>query len=202
VVNVGLSRAAFATLLLLGGSAAGRAQEPAPTPTPPAATRPEPAGYRIAPGDVLRITVWNEPSLSTDAAVRLDGKITVPLLGDLQAAGRTPEELTIEIRSNLRRFLEVPQVTVSVAQAGSARFYVIGEVITSGSFALTGRITVLQALAIAGGFREFARRERIMIIRDAVQGRVAITFNYRDLEGGSKLEQDIPLEPGDIIIVP
>jgi polysaccharide export outer membrane protein len=96
----------------------------------------------------------------------------------------------------------VPQVTVSVAQAGSARFYVIGEVTISGSFAITGRITVLQALAIAGGFREFARRERIMIIRDGLQGRVAIAFNYRDLEVGSKLEQDIPVEPGDVIIVP
>ncbi len=174
-------------------------QEPA-RPLPP--PRPEPPGYRIAPGDVLRVTVWNEPSLSTDAVVRLDGKITVPLVGDLQAAGRTPEELTIEIRGNLRRFLEVPQVTVGVAAAGSARFYVIGEVMVSGSFALSGRITVLQALAIAGGFREFARRERIMIIRDGLQGRVAITFNYRDLESGTRLEQDIPLEPGDIIIVP
>jgi polysaccharide export outer membrane protein len=146
--------------------------------------------------------VWNEPSLSTDAPVRLDGKITVPLLGDLQAAGRTPDELTVEIRTSLKRFLEVPQVTVSVAQAISARFYVIGEVTTSGSFALNGRITILQALAIAGGFREFAHRERIMVIRDGQDGRVAITFNYRDLESGTKLEQDIPLAPGDIIIVP
>src|SRR5262249_16784448 len=132
--------------------------------------------------------------------VRLDGKITVPLLGDMQAAGRTPDELTIEIRTSLRRFLEVSQVTVGVANAGSARFYVIGEVTTSGSFALSGRFTVLQALAIAGGFREFAHKERIMIIRDGAQGRVAITFNYRDLEVGNKLEQDIPLEPGDVII--
>jgi polysaccharide biosynthesis/export protein len=194
-----VSRAALAAVLLLCGGQAGWAQEAAPPPVPP---RPEPPGYRIAPGDVLRITVWNEPSLSTDAAVRLDGRITVPLLGDLQASGRTPEELTIEIRTNLRRFVEVPQVTVSVAQAVSARFYVIGEVVTSGSFAITGRITVLQALAIAGGFREFARRERIMIIRDGLQGRVAISFNYRDLEVGSKLEQDIPLQPGDVIIVP
>jgi polysaccharide export outer membrane protein len=146
--------------------------------------------------------VWNEPSLSTDAPVRLDGKITVPLIGDLQAAGRTPDELTIEIRTSLRRFLEVPQVTVSVAQAVSARFYVIGEVTTSGAFPLTGRITILQALAIAGGFREFAHRERIMVIRDGVDGRVAITFNYRDLETGTKLEQDIALTPGDVIIVP
>jgi polysaccharide export outer membrane protein len=183
----------------LGDRASAQEAAPSPRPVP---SRPEPAGYRIAPGDVLHITVWNEPSLSTDAVVRLDGKITVGLLGDLQAAGRTPEELTIEIRTNLRRFLEVPQVTVSVAQAGSARFYVIGEVSISGSFAITGRITVLQALAIAGGFREFARRERIMIIRDGLQGRVAIPFNYRELEVGNKLEQDIPVEPGDIIIVP
>jgi polysaccharide export outer membrane protein len=190
---------ALVVIAPLGGSAA---QEPPPTPatqapqttTAPPTARREPAGYRIAPGDVLHIMVWNEPSLSTD--------VPVPLLGDLQAAGRTPDELTVEIRTSLKRFLEVPQVTVSVAQAVSARFYVIGEVTTSGSFALTGRITILQALAIAGGFREFAHRERIMVIRDGQDGRVAITFNYRDLESGIKLEQDIPLAPGDIIIVP
>jgi polysaccharide export outer membrane protein len=198
-----------AALVVIASPLRAAAQEPPPAPasptsqpTPPASRR-EPAGYRIAPGDVLHIMVWNEPSLSTDAPVRLDGKITVPLLGDLQAAGRTPDELTVEIRTSLKRFLEVPQVTVSVAQAVSARFYVIGEVTTSGSFALTGRITILQALAIAGGFREFAHRERIMVIRDAPDGgRIAIGFNYRDLESGIKLEQDIPLAPGDIIIVP
>src|SRR4029453_11751285 len=120
------------------------------------------------------IMVWNEPSLSTDAPVGLDGKITVPLLGDLQAAGRTPDELTVEIRTSLKRFLEVPQVTVSVAPAVSARFYVIGEVTAPASSAPPGRTTILQALAIAGGFREFAHRERIMVIRDGQDGRIAI----------------------------
>jgi polysaccharide export outer membrane protein len=96
----------------------------------------------------------------------------------------------------------MPQVTVTVSQAVSARFYVIGEVTTSGAFPLTGRITVLQALALAGGFREFAKRERIVVIREKGGERRAIPFNFRDLEAGINLEQNIVVEAGDTLIVP
>ncbi len=162
----------------------------------------EMAAYSVAPGDVLRIAVWKEPELSGDAFVRLDGMITVPLVGDVKAAGKTTEQIATEVRTRLRPFLETPQVTVTVSQAVSARFYVIGEVTTSGAFPLTGRITILQALALAGGLREFAKRERIVLIREKHGERKAIPFNFRDLEAGINLEQNIAVESGDTLIVP
>ena len=169
--------------------------------TAPAAAD-EMAAYSVAPGDVLRIAVWKEPELSGDAFVRLDGMITVPLVGDVKAAGKTTEQIATEVRTRLRPFLETPQVTVTVSQAVSARFYVIGEVTTSGAFPLTGRITILQALALAGGFREFAKRERIVLIRETHGERKAIPFNFRDLEAGINLEQNIAVESGDTLLVP
>jgi polysaccharide export outer membrane protein len=151
---------------------------------------------------VLRIAVWKEAELSAEVFVRLDGMITVPLAGDVKAAGRTTDQIATEVRTRLRAFLEVPQVTVTVAQAVSARFYVIGEVTVSGAFPLTQRVTILQALALAGGFREFAKRERIVVIRERRGERKAIFFNFRDLEAGTNLEQNIAVEAGDTLIVP
>jgi polysaccharide biosynthesis/export protein len=204
--------AILAPVLLAGASSASAEVSPEQEATPPAAQAAAPSEppsasddvleYYIAPGDVLKLTVWKEPELTTDVFVRLDGRITVPLVGDLKVSGRTTEQVATEIRTKLRAFLEVPLVTLTVAQAISARFYVIGEVGTSGAFPLTGRITVVQALALAGGFRTFAKRERIVIIRERLGVRSAIPFNFRDLEVGARLEQNIPLLSGDIIIVP
>jgi len=167
-----------------------------------AAVIEEAPAYSVAPGDVLRISVWKEPELSAEVFVRLDGMITVPLAGDVKAAGKTTDQIATEVRTRLRAFLEVPQVTVTVSQAVSARFYVLGEVTTSGAFPLTGRITILQALALAGGFREFAKRDRIVVIREGRGERRAILFNFRDLEAGINLEQNIAVEAGDTLIVP
>jgi polysaccharide export outer membrane protein len=175
----------------------------APAPAPPFVPDEE-SQYDIAPGDILRITVWKEPELTTDATVRLDGRITVPLAGDVKAAGKTSPQLTSEIRAKLRALLEVPQVTITVAQAVSARFCVIGEVVTSGAFSLSGHIMLAQALALAGGFREFAKRGRIMILRERRGPRKAIPFSFRELEAGINLDQNLvlELESGDTIIVP
>ncbi len=179
------------------------APPPAPAVATPSETPPDDVpDYYVAPGDVLRLSVWKEPELTTDVFVRLDGRITVPLVGDLKVSGRTTESVATEIRTKLRAFLEVPLVTLTVHQATSARFYVVGEVATSGAFPLTGRITVLQALAVAGGFRTFAKRERIVIVRERLGVKSAIPFNFRDLELGVRLEQNIPLLSGDILIVP
>jgi polysaccharide export outer membrane protein len=175
---------------------------PAPgqeTPPPASAAQDE---YLVGPGDILRVVVWKEPELTAEVFVRLDGRITVPLVGDIKAAGRTTEQLAIEVRTRLQAFLEVPQVTITVSQAISARFYVVGEVATSGAFPLTGRITVLQALALAGGFREFAKRERLTIIRERAGVSQALSFNFRDVEAGINLEQNVALQAGDVIIVP
>ena len=183
-----------------GVSAAPAAQVPVADIAPAA---PEESGpYYVAPGDVLRIAVWKEPELSTEVFVRLDGMITVSVVGDVRAAGKTTEQIATEVRTKLRSVLEVPQVTVTVAQAVSARFYVVGEAAVSGAFPLTGRITILQALALAGGFREFAKRDRIVVIRERRGQRQAIVFNFRDLEAGVNLEQNIAVEAGDTLVVP
>jgi polysaccharide export outer membrane protein len=200
VRSVVLSWVGVVVSLGSGVSAARAAQVPA-ADTAPAAVE-ESAPYYVAPGDVLRIAVWKEPELSTDVFVRLDGMITVSVVGDVRAAGKTTEQIATEVRTKLRSVLEVPQVTVTVAQAVSARFYVVGEVAVSGAFPLTGRITILQALALAGGFREFAKRDRIVVIRERRGQRQAIVFNFRDLEAGINLEQNIAVEAGDTLIVP
>jgi len=158
--------------------------------------------YRIGAGDMLHLFVWKEPDLSHEITVRFDGKVTVPLLGDVEAAGRTPQELGDDIARGLGRYLAAPQVTLSVVQANSARFYVLGLVGHPGEFPLTRRITVLQALAIAGGFKEYARTDGIVIIRQDGDAEVVLTFNYKHVEGGKDLTQDMPVRPGDTILVP
>jgi polysaccharide export outer membrane protein len=158
--------------------------------------------YRIGAGDVLQLFVWKEPDLTKDITVRFDGKVTIPLLGDVEAAGRTPQQLGEELTRGLARYLAAPQVTLGVSQANSARFHVIGQVGRPGDFPLARRITVLQALAIAGGFREFAKTDDIVIIRQDGDKETALSFNYKHIEGGKDLSQDIPLHPGDTIVVP
>lgn len=158
--------------------------------------------YRIGAGDVLQLFVWKEPDLSRDITVRFDGKVTVPLLGDVEAAGRTPQQLGEELSRSLGRFLAAPQVTLGVSQANSARFHVLGQVGRPGDFPLARRITVLQALAIAGGFKEFAKTDSIIIIRQDGDAETALSFNYKRVEGGKDLSQDILIHPGDTILVP
>jgi polysaccharide export outer membrane protein len=179
--------------------AASQTQEPGPAGASANDLAP---GYLIAPGDVLKILVWKEPELTTEAFVRLDGRITVPLLGDVMAAGRTPDDLASEIQSRLARFLEVPQVTLAVSQAISARFYILGEVMHPGAFPLPARVSVVQALALAGGFREFAKKDAIRILRHEGAGQTSIPFNYKEVEVGLNLQQNIFLEAGDTILVP
>jgi polysaccharide export outer membrane protein len=205
----GAAQRALAIVFMLGAALSAGAQDPptqtSATPaTPAVVTAPdaEDADYLVAPGDVLKLAVWKEPDLTGEVFVRLDGRITVPLVGDIKAAGKTTEQLSAEIRTKLRAFLEMPIVTLTVSQAISARFYVIGEVAASGALPLTGRITVLQGLALAGGFKEFAKKDRIVILRESKGERRAIPFNFKDIELGLNLEQNIVLESGDSIIVP
>ncbi len=158
--------------------------------------------YLIGSGDVLQLFVWKETELTRELKVRLDGKITVPLLGDVEAAGRTPPQLGADLARRLGRFIEAPQVSVGVAQANSSRFYVIGTVNKPGDFPLTGRTSVLQGLALAGGFREFAKTDGIVIVRREAGGETVIPFSYKRLESGKDISQNIALKPGDTIVVP
>lgn len=157
------------------------------------------APYTIGPADILQITVWKEPELTRDVTVRFDGKITMPLLGDVAAAGLAPGQLAETIAKGLARFLELPRVTVGVSQATSARFYVVGQVEKSGEFPLTGRTTVLQALALAGGFREFAKSDQVVIVR---QDQSVVAVNYKRIADGRDVSQNVLLGPGDTIVVP
>lgn len=196
------SLAAAVALVFL--SASGFAQT-APSSRPTAGASAE---YRIGTGDVLQLFVWREPDLSRELSVRVDGRVTVPLLGEVQAAGRLPSDLAQELTRLFGKFLNAPQVTVGVLRTNVVRFFVLGQVARPGEFALAGPTTVLQALAMAGGFRDFAKSENILIVRvdegppggQPVQR--FVPFNYKRLEEGRDASQNILVRAGDTILVP
>lgn len=158
--------------------------------------------YKIGPMDVLRIDVWKEPDISRLAPVRPDGKISLPLLNDIQAAGLTATELSKQIASGLKEFITNPQVTVGVAEINSRRVYITGEVTHPGSLPLLPNMTVLQALSSAGGFTQFAKLKSIYVLRTENGKKVKYPFNYKDVVGGRKEGQDIELKSGDVVVVP
>jgi len=158
--------------------------------------------YRIGAGDVIQLVVWKEPDLTRDLTVRIDGKVTVPLLGDVTAAGRSADELAGAIAADLKRFLAAPRVTVGVSQAYGGRFFVLGQVQRSGEFPLRGRTTLIQALAMAGGFKEFAKASEIVIVRRNDPGETFLRADYKKLESARDATQNIVLLPGDTVLVP
>jgi polysaccharide export outer membrane protein len=167
----------------------------------PAAGAEDPS-YKIGPQDVLRVDVWREDQLTRTVPVRPDGKITLPLLNDVQAAGLTPMELAGNLREELKKFITNPQVTVSVTEINSRRIYVNGEVNKSGAFQLLPHMTVLQALSGSGGFTAFARIKNIYVLRNENGKSVRIPFNYKEAIRGKNPEQNIELQPGDVVVVP
>lgn len=168
----------------------------------PAAVGAEDPTYKIGAQDVIRIDVWREDQLTRTVPVRPDGKITLPLLNDVQAAGLTPMELAGNIREELKKFVTNPQVTVSVTEINSRRIYVNGEVNKSGAFQLLPHMTVLQALSGSGGFTAFARIKNIYVLRNENGKSVRIPFNYKEAIKGKNPEQNIELQPGDVVVVP
>jgi polysaccharide biosynthesis/export protein len=169
-----------------------------PAKTPPRID----AGYKIGPQDVLRIDVWKEPDLTRQVSVRPDGKISLPLLDDVQAAGLTPLELRNFLREGLKEYITDPQVTVTVSEINSRRIFVTGEVSRSGTFALLPNMTVLQALSSCGGFTQFANTKKIYLLRMEGAKQVKIPVNYKELIKGRKPEINILLQDGDTIVVP
>jgi polysaccharide biosynthesis/export protein len=158
--------------------------------------------YVIGPTDVLDISIWKEPEVSRTVPVRPDGRISLPLLNDVQAAGLTPTQLAARITESLKKFMTGPQVTVIVATINSQRIYIIGEVTRAGAFPLLPGMTVLQALSGSGGFTLFANIKNIYILRQENGQQVKYAFNYKDVANGKKPEQNIVLKAGDTIIVP
>jgi polysaccharide export outer membrane protein len=170
--------------------------------TPPS-SKPEDDRFVIGNDDVLGINVWKEPDFSRSIQVRSDGKISLPLLGEIQATGRTPSQLEQDIARKLRDYIAKPEVTVIVEQINSKKFNILGQVIRPGSYSLTLASTVMDAIAIAGGLRDFAKKNAIYILRKKPDGDEArIVFNYKDFIKGKHLDQNIKLEPHDIIVVP
>ncbi len=198
VLNVSLlahlRQIALALLAFAGPAAAAFPQESTAQPNADA-----PQAYVIGAADVLQIPVWKEPERSRDATVRLDGVVTVPLLGDTPAAGKTPTELAEDISKKLAKFIEKPRVSIAISQANSSRIYIIGMMVRSGEFPLSRRMTVLQGLALAGGFKEFAKTESIVIVR---QDKTVIPVNYKRIADGKDMSQNVPLAAGDTIVVP
>ena len=159
--------------------------------------------YLIGPDDVLAVNVWKEPEISRTLPVRPDGNISLPLVGDLKASGRTPTQLQKEIKEQLVEYLSNPEVTVLVQEAKSHKFNIIGEVEKPGSYVMGAPITVIDAIAMAGGVREFARTTKVYVLRVNPDGsRVRLPFNYKQVIKGNDLKADVQLQPRDTIVVP
>lgn len=158
--------------------------------------------YIIGPQDILDVDVWKEPELTRSVPVRPDGKISLPLLNDVQAAGLTPGKLANQISESLKKYITDPQVTVIVTAINSQRVYILGEVTRAGAYPLLPGMTVLQALSSAGGFTEFANTKKIYVLRQVKGHQEKFPFNYKDVINGKNVDENITMEPGDTIVVP
>ena len=158
--------------------------------------------YRVGVGDMLQISVWKEPEVSTTVPIRPDGKISLPLVNDLEVTDKTPLEIQAIVAEKLSPFIKDPNVTVIVRSVNSKKVYLVGEVGGAGAHQLMGPTTVLQMLTEAGGLRPFAKEKDIYILRLTNGKQQRFRFNYKDAIQGKKMEQNIFLEPGDTIVVP
>lgn len=158
--------------------------------------------YTVSPGDSLDISVWKEEALTKTVSVLPDGRISFPLIGEVAAAGKTVAQIKEELQDRLAPFVTVPVVSVEVKQTGSMLIYVIGRVNNPGRFVVNTRINALQALATAGGLNPFAKRKKIKILRAEADGTKTFLFNYDDIADGKRMEQNIWLQKGDVVVVP
>ena len=209
---------AFVAVLAVAGTIVVNAQQPqtaqgpkAPGPrgsapaasTPPVtgATAAVPPGYLIGAEDVLGVLFWREKDISGDVIVRPDGKITLPLLNDVQAAGLTTDQLRAALTEAASKYVEDPNVTVVVRQINSRRVFITGQIGKPGPYSLSPGLTVMQLIAMAGGLTEFADSKNIVIIRTENGKQVFLRFNYKEVIAGKKLQQNIELKPGDAVAV-
>lgn len=178
--------------------------QPSSPDTPPQRVSPvKPDSYVIGAEDILSINVWKEQELSRQVPVRPDGMISLPLLGDVKASGLTPLQLQDQLTTDLKKYISDPQVTVIVSQVNSLAFNVVGEVLKPGYYPLTRRMTVLDAIAMAGGFRDFAKVKKIYVLRTEADGKqVRLPFNYKNVVKGKNSSQNIELQPRDTLVVP
>lgn len=202
-------KSVVAALLLISGMAWSQETTPAPpaaTPTSDTTTSapsssPAGPGYVIGAEDVLHIAVWKEADLTATLPVRPDGKISLPLLNDVQAAGLTPMQLADSLTEKLKKYVANPRVTVVVTQINSKRIYMVGEVAHTGPIAMLPNMTVLQALASAG-LTQFANTKKIYVLRTENGIQQKLPVNYRRLVKGEQMDRNYLLQPGDTIVVP
>ncbi len=193
-VLAGSASAQAAPATAAGSGAATSSDKPA--------DKPHDDSFVIGNDDVLAINVWKEPDISRSIPVRSDGKISLPLVGEVQAAGLTPLKLEKDIAEKLKSYISEPEVTVMVQQVNSQKFNILGQVNKPGSYVIANSPTVLDALALAGGFRDFAKKKSIYVLRHGASGEVRLPFNYKDVSEGKNMSQNVKLQPGDTIIVP
>jgi polysaccharide biosynthesis/export protein len=212
-----LVRATLAVSIFSGLSLFAQANPSKPVASPPTATqtanntgnasgapaKPHDNTFVIGNDDVLAINVWKEPDISRSIPVRSDGKISLPLVGELQAAGETPEQLEQQIAGKLKSYIAEPEVTVIVQQINSQKFNILGQVNKPGAYPLTNSLTVLDAIALAGGFRDFAKQKSIYVLRqNADGGQTRLNFNYKDVVKGKDGAQNVRLQARDTIVIP
>jgi polysaccharide export outer membrane protein len=172
------------------------------TPAPVPQGIVPPPGYVIGPNDILTIVFWRDKDMSGDVNVRPDGKVTLPLINDIQAAGLTPDQLRLSITEAAKALFEDPTISVVVKEIHSRQVFITGQVGKSGPYPLMGPMTVMQLIALAGGLQEFAKTEDIGILRTENGKQVRIPFNYKEVTRGKNLQQNIELKPGDQVVVP
>lgn len=191
------------------GDSNGTGSQPAPADAAPASTatpssvKPHDDSFIIGADDVLAINVWKETDLSRSVPVRSDGKISLPLVGEVVAAGQTPLQLEQDIAAKLQSYMTAPEVTVMVQQINSRKFNILGQVLKPGEYPLTATTTIVDAIATAGGFKDFAKKKKIYILRqNPGGGESRIDFNYQDFVKGKNASQNITIKPHDTVIVP
>jgi polysaccharide export outer membrane protein len=175
-------------------AAATKADAPKSTPVD--------SSYTIGPEDVVEVAVWKEPDFSGTVPVRPDGKISLALIGDVQAAGKTPEQLTTDLTGLLKKYIAEPRVTVTVTAINSRKVYLLGEVNRPGPVIMTPSMTVLQAIAAAGGPTAYANTKKMYVLRKDGANQTKLAFNYKEAIKGNAPEQNVLLKPGDTIVVP
>jgi polysaccharide export outer membrane protein len=200
-----------ALLSALAASNADAGQQPATmaaastaaTATPAAAATADASGaYLVQPGDVLTVTVWKETDLTGDVLVRPDSGLSFPLVGDLDARGKTVEQLREEITARLTRYIPSPVVTVAAKTVAGNHIYVVGRVQKPGEYPMARDVDVMQALSLAGGATPFAAVNDIIILRRLSAGQIVLHFQYNDVARGQDLRQNVVLQPGDTVVVP
>ena len=197
-----LMAAAVSPARAQGTAPAQPAPQSKPAPAPASTGVQVPAEYVIGPEDVLGVNFWRDTEMTGDVTVRPDGRITLPLLGDFQAAGLTPDALKQEIHKAATKLFQDPTVTVIVRTINSRKVFITGSVTTPGAHTLTRDLTVMQLIALAGGLTEFADKKNITIVRNEKGQQQMFKLNYSDVSKGRRLEQNIVLRPGDTVIVP